>query len=81
MMFPDGKNREKIEIYAEEIRELYHECDKSDGFDLNRFVNKLSGHKQAARVDNIDADTFETLLKDIVKEHWDLICEDLKKVA
>ena len=71
----------KIDLYQEELTELYHDCLRSDGFDYESFNNKLVCHLKAAEIDAIDLEKLEMLLKEVASSHWDQIERSFKKAA
>jgi hypothetical protein len=71
----------KIDIYQEELTELYHDCLRSDGFDCDAFKDKLSCHLKAAQIDSIDLHELESLMREVASSHWDLIEGSFKKAA
>ncbi len=76
------KKVSKIELYKEEIIELYEDSVRSDGFDAEYFNEKISGHLEAAKIDDtIDIIEFQKVLKDIADSHWSEIKFKDKKVA
>jgi hypothetical protein len=76
------KKVNKIELYKEEIIVLYEDSVRSDGFDAEYFNEKITGHLEAAKVDeSIDISEFQEVLKSIADLHWSEIRFKDKKVA
>ncbi len=76
------KKVSKMELYKEEIIELYEDSVRSDGFDAEYFNEKITGHLEAAKVDdNRDIQEFQDVLKSIADLHWSEIHFKDKKVA
>ena len=72
----------KIEIYKEEITELYEDSVRSDGFDAEYFNEKISGHYEAAKIDDsVDLVELKEMIKDITEKHWNEIRINTKKAA
>lgn len=76
------KKANKMALYKEEIIVLYEDSVRSDGFDADYFNEKITGHLEAAKVDeHIDIKEFQEVLKSIADSHWSEIRFKDKKAA